>query len=120
MIGDLTERVTIVAPTTTTNPDTGGQVPGTPTVIAAAYASIVARTATELLSTQALISQDLGIVNTATHVVTTWFRPDVTVGQYVEYEDSKRQTTRRFEITSVTSPDERGEWLVLACIERVQ
>lgn len=119
-VGQLTERLTILAPTFTTNPDTGGQIPGPPVVIADVRGSIVPATAAELLSAAgSRFSQDIGIINTATHVVTMWFRPDVTVGQYVDYLDSKRQLTRHFEITSVTSPDERGVWLVLGCIERV-
>ncbi len=120
-LGALTERITIYAPTFTVNPDTGGQIPGTPRVVAAnVRAEIVPRTATEALSTpQALIGQDLGIINTATHIVTTWFRPDVDVGHYVEYDDAKRGTTRTFEITQVYSPAEQGVWLVLACVERV-
>lgn len=120
-IGELTERVSIVQPTGTINPDTGGTIEGPPVVVAENIrALIVPRSATEALSTpQPLIGQDLGILNTATHVLTTWFRPDVTVGQYVEYQDGKRGTTRRFEITQVTSPSERGDWLVLGCVERV-
>lgn len=119
-IGALTERVTILQPTGTVNPDTGGTVEGVPVLVADLRASIVPRSATESLSSpQPLIGQDLGILNTATHVLTTWFRPDVTVGQFVEYVDSKRGTTRRFEITQVYSPAELGEWLVLGCVERV-
>jgi len=119
-VGQFTESVTILQPVATTNPDTGGQVPSTPAVVATVRAAIRGRSATEAFSTpQALIGQDLGIVNTATHLVTMWFRPDVTVGQFLEYADTKRQTTRHFEITAVSSPDERGPYLVLACIERV-
>jgi hypothetical protein len=119
-IGDLTEYVTILQPTGVINPDTGGTVEGAPTVVADVRAAIALRSATEALSTpQPLIGQDLGIVNTATHVLTTWFRPDVTVGQFVEYVDSKSGITRRFEITQASSPNERGEWLVLGLVERV-
>jgi Bacteriophage head-tail adaptor len=119
-VGELTERMRIMQPVGTTNPDTGGQVPGTPIVIAEVRGLIVPRAGTEAFSSaQGLISQDLGIVNTATHLVTLWFRPDVSVGQFIEYDDAKRQLTRQFEITQVASPEERGRWLVLACIERV-
>ena len=119
-VAALTEQITILAPTGTINPDTGGTIEGTPTPIATVRAAIVPRTGTEAVSTpQGLVAQDLGIVNTATHLVTIWFRPDVLAGHYVEYADPKRGTTRSLEITQVASPDERGQWLVLACIERV-
>jgi head-tail adaptor len=120
-IGQLTERFTILQPTSTENPDTGGRVPGPPVVVADVRGALEPMTATEALSTLGrLTQQDLGIVNTATHVLTTWFRPDVTVGQFVEYQDAKRQQVRHFEITQVSSPEERGVFLVLGCIERVQ
>jgi len=119
-IAQLTERVTLLQPTGTINPDTGGTVEGTPAVIADVRAAIATRSGLERLSTpQALLSNDLGIVNTATHVLTIWFRPDVTVGQYVEYLDPKRGTLRRFDIQQLASPDERGQWLLLGCVERV-
>jgi head-tail adaptor len=119
-IGQLTEQFTILQPTATTNPDTGGQVPGPPVEIAKVRGALAPLTATESLATLGRVTQqDLGIVNTATHVLTTWFRPDVTVGQYIEYQDAKRQAVRHFEITQVSSPDERGVWLVVGCVERV-
>lgn len=119
-LGQLRERFVVYQPTYTVNPDTGGQVAGPPTLVADVRGSVVPRSASETLSTpQPLIGQDLGILNTATHVLTTWFRPDVTVGQFVEYADSKRGQIRQFEITHVYSPDERGTWLVLLCVERV-
>jgi head-tail adaptor len=120
-IGQLTERVTIWEPVFTTNPETGGQVPGDPRLIATVRGSLVPMSATEALSTMGrALQQDLGVINTATHVLTLWFRPDVTVGQFVEYDDPKRETVRHFEITQVASPAERGVWLVLGCVERVQ
>jgi hypothetical protein len=120
-IADLTAQITILARTGTINPDTGGTISGPSTPIAVVRAAIAPRGGLEALSTaQPLIGADLGIVNTATHVITTWFRPDVTVGQWIEYQDPTRGgLSRSFEITQLASPAERGQWLVLGCVERV-
>jgi len=120
-IAELREQVTIYARTGTTNPDTGGTIAGPSTPVATVRAAIVPRAGLEALSTQQpLIGADLGIVNTATHLVTLWYRPDVTVGQWLEYLDPKRgDALRTFEITKIGSPDERGQWLVLEVVERV-
>jgi hypothetical protein len=119
-IAALREQITLLAPTGITNPDTGGTIPGPPAPVATVRAAIVPRSGLEALATpQPLLGQDLGILNTATHLVTIWFRPDVAVGQFVEYADPKRGTLRRFEITYLFSPSELGQWLVLACVERL-
>ena len=121
-IGELTGRCTIVQPTYTTNPDTGGQVPGDPVIVAAdVRALLLPAGATEGISTLGrALQQDLGIINTATHVLTIWFRADVTVGQSIDYEDARRGTIRHFEITQVVDAEPRTPWLVLGVIERVQ
>jgi hypothetical protein len=120
-IAALREQVTIYARTGTENPDTGGTIAGPSTPVATVRAAIVPRGGLEGASTdQPLVGADLGIVNTATHNVTLWFRPDVTVGQWLEYADPKRGgMTRKFEITKIGSPDELGQWLVLEVVERV-
>jgi len=123
-IAALTEQVRILERTGTINPDTGGTVEGPPTVVAGnVRAAIVPRSGAEALGVTPAgdVGLSLGIVNTATHVVTLWFRPDVLVGHFVEYADPKRPTAppRIFEITQALTPDERAQWLVLAVVERV-
>lgn len=120
-IAGLTERVTILARTGTINPDTGGTVEGPPMLVADVRAAILPRSGLEALAGPAPIgAATLGIVNTATHVITIWFRPDVEVGHYLEYADPKRgAAVRVFDITSTATPDERAQWLELGVVERV-
>jgi head-tail adaptor len=112
-VGSLTEMVTIVQPLYRINPDTGGQVPDGERLIGDVWAAIEPIATAESLLQARGIGRDVGVVNIATHRVTVWANPDITVGCVVHYG------ARVFEITGVEPDgDARAPFLQLACVER--
>jgi head-tail adaptor len=99
------------------DPTTGGQIVGSPVVIADGVPGRI-----EPVSVQALVREQLSagaLTNVATHVVKTDYRTDLSVANRIEYDDANRAVTRVFEITAMVNVEERDIELHVLCAERV-
>jgi head-tail adaptor len=93
--------------------DGGGGSRSTVTVILADEPAAI----TQLAAAERL--RGAGQAAEATHRLTLWYRPEVTVAMRAIYADPHAGRTRTFEIVTVRNVDERGVELELEAIERV-
>jgi SPP1 family predicted phage head-tail adaptor len=115
--GSLNKAVTIIRPVGTIDPNTGGIVDGEPVTIVTGLPAAI-----EPVDVNALVRETLSagaITNIVTHVVRIRYRPDVSVSIRVLYADSRKGTTRTFEVMAVVDPKERNRELQMLCAERV-
>jgi head-tail adaptor len=93
--------------------DTGGGSTSTPTTILADEPAAIAQIAAAERLQGGVQSAE------ATHRLSLWYRPGITVAMRVIYVDPHAGRTRTFEIVTVRNLEERGVELELEAIERV-
>jgi hypothetical protein len=105
--------VRVFRPAQVLDPEYAGIVPGDPVLVCQMFAGV------EPTIGRPLLEQLAGgtLVNRIDHVVTCWFRPELTVAMWMEFEDGGM--TRRLEILDIRDRQLGHRYQELYCQERV-
>jgi len=114
-IGALVNRVNVMQPTSTLDPDTGGLVPGPPVRVLTISCGI------QPLDLPHQADERLGdtVQNIMLYRVSCWYQSAIAVSQYLEYWDMVTHVIRHLEITAIRDQDEMHRYLELVCKERM-
>jgi hypothetical protein len=115
-VGALIHRLRLMKPTSTMDPITGGITPGPPELVIECVGGVEPF---ELNVVREVIGGGGMFINVAQLMVTIWYVPGVSVGQYWEWVDAAEGRTRHLEIMTVRDQAEAHRYIEMLCQEKV-